>query len=284
VITTTPLNNLSVNFDTTNPLVHTVSYFMACSWQMVEWWPTVVIGLVMLLFLVSPRANSNLSYWLLLCGLGYLVFFVLTRNPPGHRYVAPGGIVLVAGLMLVLEDFVARFRFPLQVAALAGCIVLTLLEMGRCWPCAGAYRPVLMPYAVSEEVKYGDAKAPWLGWGEEVALVAHTIRERRAAGETVPKLCLLYGRLLGFPDVDTEMIAKNNGLLEGGQATDWVILNRSMKVQRPYPEAKVMLTIRNDGWPIAWVYRLGDVYPQIMNRGTSVEPGRNQHLRPPASP
>jgi hypothetical protein len=121
-----------------------------------------------------------------------------------------------------------------------------------------------MPYAVSEEVAYGDAKAPWLGWGEEVALVAHTIRERRAAGQTVPKICLLYGRLLGFPDLDWKMIARNNGHFEGGQATDWVILNRSLKVQQPQPEAEVILTIRNEGWPIAWVYRLGDLYPQFV--------------------
>ncbi len=265
IVTTTELNGMSVNFDTTDPLIHAASFFLSCSWQVLEWWPTLVIGLVLFLFIGGGEGKKHrLAYWLILCGAGYLVFFVLTRNPPGHRYVAPGGIVLVVGLLMVFQGFLSKFRIPVQHATMVGCIALTLLELGRYWPCSGAFRPVVMSYPVSEEVPFGDAKAPWLGWGEEVSLVAHVMRERRAAGETVPALFIMYGRLLGFPDLDCKTIVLRDGAIPGARPGDWVLLNRTMKLLHPRQKAKALFTLRYSGWPVAWVYKVGDVFPEAV--------------------
>lgn len=265
LVTTTPLNGWSFNFETTNPLIHTVSYFMTCAWQLVEWWPSVVMGLVILPFLRGSWSNRRLANWLLLCGLGYLFFFVLTKNPPGHRYVAPGGVVLVTGLMVMGIGWLESFRPRVQYGLLSGCLALALLDLGRYWPCAGAFRPAVMRYPVTEEVEFGDAKAPWLGWGEEVALAAHLMREHRASGVTVPKLHLAYGRLLGFGDIESQVIKLNEeGLVEGGRASDWVLLNRTVRLLQPRPVGEPVFTIRYDGWPVAWVYPLGEVFPEVV--------------------
>jgi hypothetical protein len=265
VVTTTPLNGWIMNFDTTSPVKHAVSYFLTCCWQLSEWWPTILLGAVIVPFFVGSWPNRRLAYWLLLCGLGYLLFFVLTRNPPGHRYVAPGGVVMVVGVLLVLGGFVSRYRPSLQYAILAGCIGLAMLDLGRYWPCSGAFRPAAMVYPVSEEVEFADAKAPWLGWGEEAALAAHIMRERRAAGQEVQKLYLAYGRLLGFNDVPFEVIKLNAKVaVEGGRASDWVLINRTMRLLQPRPVGEPIFVIRYDGWPVAWVYRLGEVFPEVL--------------------
>jgi hypothetical protein len=96
--------------------------------------------------------------------------------------------------------------------------------------------------------------------GEEVALAAHLLQER--GGDEESRLYILYGQLLGFPDVECRTLKVDPRSLQEPRPFDLVIINRGIRILRPIASAEPVFAIKQGGWTVAWVYRVGDVFAE----------------------
>jgi hypothetical protein len=259
IVTSTPLNGLCTTYGTTLGAVHVLANLLHCCWQLTEWLPTVIlIGLIVTPILLKDAATP-LGSWLFLAGLGYLFFYALTRNPVGHRYLTPAGIALVLGLLEQWSVSLRQWPERRTLTVLAIAIACTGLELGRYWPCVGPFRPMVMPYRVTTPPGYADAKAPWMGWGEEAALSAYGLPGRNEV------LHVGYGRVLGVPGPEIKGLpGPGERFLAGAAPDELVLISRSQVITGlvRWPRAEPQHRVTLDGWDEAWVFRVGDVFPE----------------------
>lgn len=259
---TPPANDMVISYESENRIKHFFSYALHNLWLMVEWWPTVAILFGISVFFLKRLRLPGISIWMLGLGIIYTVLYIGVQAPPGHRYIGVAGNFFVFGLLVVAAHQLKSVAVRSRVVVLLTCSLLVGIELCRYWPCVGAFRPMVMRYTVSDPPVYGDAAAPWLGWGEESAL-ATAILDKQLEDSGL-QFFAGYGDVLVDSGFKFHGCPENGQFMDGAEFDDLLIVSRSQRIRgltSPPLGVSSILEIGWDGWVSAWVYRVGEYYP-----------------------